>query len=318
MAEVVRVHAPGPPSAMRHELVDVGAPCIGEVRLSQVAIGVNTIDRLSRDGRYPLPMPLVLGFEGAGVVEAIGADTPGFALGDRVAYFFSAGAYATQRLIEARSLVRLPADISLEQAAAFLAKGLTAWMAVRALRPLAPGQSVLLLGASGRVGSIIARWARALGVQVIGVAGSASARPNADLGCDVFLSTRDPNIAAKVRAWAPDGVDVVIDLVGRATAPLAGASVRDQGLILAIGAASGAPFGDDPLLARRGVTVRRAGAPDYFRTHNLAEAADDLFEALRQGVFADLAIAAYPFAEARRAHEDLDRSRIAGLPILTV
>jgi len=147
-------------------------PGLGEVRITQDAIGGNFVDTMVRDGRFAVAFPAVLGFEGAGVITAVGSNVKNFTVGDRVGYFFSAGAYATEGIIQANALIRLPEDLSTVSTATFLAKGLTAWMALRALHQLRSGEVVLVQGASGSVGSMISRWARALGATVIGVAGT--------------------------------------------------------------------------------------------------------------------------------------------------
>src|SRR5207249_9183754 len=108
------------------------------------------------------PLPLVPGVEGAGIVDAVGPGVRGLAVGDRVAYFFVPGSYASVRLINADSLVKLPGDIATEQAAAVLVKGLTAWMGIRALYKCKSGNKVLVQGASGSVGLLISRWLKSL------------------------------------------------------------------------------------------------------------------------------------------------------------
>jgi NADPH2:quinone reductase len=125
MTRAIRIYAPGPPSVMHVEEISVGPPTIGHVRMRQEAIGINFVDTMVRDGSFTVQLPTILGFEGAGVVEQLGKDVDTLSVGDRVGYFFSAGAYAGERLIDAGSLIRLPSDITTEQAAVFLCKGLT-------------------------------------------------------------------------------------------------------------------------------------------------------------------------------------------------
>ncbi len=311
MNTVIRMHATGAPSVLQSESLEIGAPGPGEVRLRQRAVGVNHVDTMVRDGRFPMALPAIPGFEGAGTIAAAGPGV-GLRIGQRAGYFFVAGAYAAERLIPAASLVPLPDDISDQQAAAFLAKGLTAWMGLRALVRLEPGQTVLVLGASGGVGAILARWAKALGATVIGVAGSRTKLEQVRAGAHHALHTGDPEALAKLRAIAPGGVDVVYDFVGRAVQTLALGAVRDGGAIVAIGAASGQPQYAPGELARRGIRVVGGATPQ----HVTPEAANELFDAVRAGLFDDLPIVRYPLAEAAQAHADIAARTREGLAIL--
>ncbi len=315
-AKVVRIYENGGPSVLRVENAEIGAPGPGEVRLKQEVIGVNFVDGMIRAGIYPQPLPTIPGFEAAGVVTAVGSGVTGFTPGDRVGYFFVAGAYATERTAAAESLIRLPDDISTEVAATFLAKGLSAWMGLRPLHHLRAGETALVLGASGGVGSVLIRWARALGATVIGVAGSSNKMAKVQAGATQALYAGDPDIIAKIREIAPNGVDVVYDFVGEATFGVAVATIRDGGTIATIGAASGQPRSSPNDLARRGVEIKGGGMPQFVRGPTVALATAELWDAIRQGVFADLTVVRYPFADIVHAHEDLANRRLEGLPIL--
>lgn len=316
MTTVIRVHRYGPPSALQVEEEDLDAPTAGQVRLRQEAIGVNFVDTAFRDGSFGVPLPFVPGVEAVGVVEAVGPGVSGFAVGDRAAYFFAPGSYAAQRLIDASSLIKLPDDIPTEQAAAVMAKGLTAWMGLRALYQLKAGETVLVQGASGGVGSLISRWARSLGATVIGTAGSSEKLEEIKGAVDHALRSDDRELALKVRALAPNGVDVVYEFVGRATFEASMAAVRDGGAILTIGAASGQPSIDQALLAARRIRVAGGGMPQFVKGAVVATATGELFEAYRKGIFGKIEVARYPIAEAARAHEDIATRRRSGLPIL--
>jgi NADPH2:quinone reductase len=301
---------------MRAEDVIVCNPGHGEVRLRQEFIGVNYVDTMVRDGRFPVALPTVLGFEGAGTIDKVGSGVGRHVTGDRVGYFFSAGGYASERLIAADAVIRLPDDITTEQAATFLAKGLTAWMGLFALYQLQPGETVLVQGASGSVGSILARWARALGATVIGIAGSPDKLPLVEAGADHAFHAEDPSWPEKVRDIVPEGADVVYDFVGKATAAGSAAALRDGGTIVAIGAVSGQPDHDPAMLADRGIAVKSGGTPQYVTAATVDEASSALFEAIRRGVFADLDVVRYPIADARLVHEDIARRRLSGLPVM--
>lgn len=318
MARKIEMRTTGTPAVLRVVETEVGSPGAGQVRLVQTAIGINYVDGMVRKGLYPMRLPATPGFEAAGVVDAVGPKVTAFTPGDRAAYFFVEGAYATATLVPAGELVRLPDDISDEVAATFLAKGLTAWMALYAMHPLKSGQVALVLGASGSVGSILSRWARSLGATVIGVAGSAGKLSSVAAGANHAFVTDDPALSDRVRAIAPAGVDVVYDFVGRATFPLAVACVRDGGVIATIGAASGqAPAAADRLHAR-GVQLRSGGTPQYVRGETVAVATAQLWDAIRGGLFNDLPVARYPFDRIAAAHEDMEGRRLTGLPVLTL
>lgn len=310
------MHEYGGPSVLRVETGDVRAPGPGEVLLRQDAMGVNAVDAIMREGQFGTPLPSVLGVEGAGVIEAVGPGVRNYAPGDRVGYFFSMGGYATERVIAAQALIPLPDDIGTDQAAAFLAKGLTAWMGISNLHQVQPGHVILVQGASGGVGSVLSRWARDRGATVIGVAGSEAKLPLVQAGADHALAAADPDFLGKVRKVAPNGVDVVYDLVGQATAELSAEAVRDGGKIITIGAASGQPLHYASLPSRRGIQVIGGSTPQYVTPATDPRPASELFAALRDGLLDDLKITPYAFEEARRAHEDLQHRRLPGLPIL--
>ncbi|MFJ9759505.1 alcohol dehydrogenase catalytic domain-containing protein [Streptomyces sp. NPDC101149] len=316
MAHVIAIHKYGDPSVLRIENVDVGEPGPGEVLLRQDAVGVNAVDAIMREGRFGTPLPAVLGVEGAGVIQAVGPGVKRHAPGDRVGYFFSMGGYATERVIPAEALIPLPEDIETDQAAAFLAKGLTAWMGISVLHQVEPGQVILVQGASGGVGSILSRWAKDRGATVIAVAGSKTKLPRVQAGATHALYAADPDFLATVRDVAPAGVDVVYDLVGQATAGLSTQAVRDGGKIITIGAASGPPLHYTALESERGIQLVGGSTPQHVQPATNPKPASELFAAIRSGLFHDLKIASYAFEEARQSHEDLKHRVLPGLPIL--
>ncbi len=315
MTKVVKFHRHGPPSVLQVEDEQVGAPGPGQVRLRHEAIGVNFIDTAFRSGSFPMPVPAVAGVQGAGIVEAVGPGVTGLSPGDRVGYLFAPGSYAELRLVDAGVLVRLPDDISSETAAAIMTKGLTAWMGVHALHSLKPGETVLIQGATSGVGSLLAHWARHIGATVIGT-GSATKLAGISGAVDHALASDDPELAAKIRAFAPNGVDVVYEFVGRATFEASTAAVRDGGTIITIGAASGPPAINQAELAARGVRVAGGSAAQSVTGKVLADASAELFDLVRKRVFGTIEIARYPLAEAARAHEDIAARRREGFPIL--
>jgi NADPH2:quinone reductase len=301
---------------LRYETTDILALGPNDVLVRQEAIGVNFIDTMVRSGRYPAALPTVLGFEAAGVVEAVGSTHLSFKVGDRVGYFFAPDAYAEYNVVDASALVVLPNDITMAQAATFLAKGLTAWMGLRALHSLTAGESILVQGASGNVGSILTRWARHLGATVIGVAGSEQKLPAVAKAATLALASSDAHFIDKIMALQPDGVDVVYDFVGGATFPTSLAAVRDGGMILTIGASAGQPRIDRDEVATRSIQVRGGGTPQYVTPANQTAAASELFAAIRQGIFDDIAISKHLLKEASAVHDMMDTRRLVGIPVL--
>jgi len=213
-------------------------------------------------------------------------------------------------------LVHLPDAISNDIAAAVLTKGLTAWMAVRKLYPVKAGETVLVQGATGGVGNLVARWAHLLGATVIGT-GSAAKLVDLDAAQIRAIASDDPDLADKVRAIAPDGVDVVFEFVGRATFAASAVAVRDGGAIVTIGAASGAPAIDKEALAARGVTVSGGSTAQMISGNLLQIASAELFEHVAAGNLGSFPIKAYPLGEAARAHGDIASRDRGGYQILT-
>src|SRR5580698_9738486 len=220
MPLAIRFHEHGGPEVLRVEEFDPGKPAPHEVQVRHTAVGVNYIDVYDRTGLYPTPLPSGLGREAAGVVSALGRGVRGFKVGERVAYVFtSPGAYSEVRNVPAERLVKIPAGVSDEQAAALMLKGLTAHFLLRRTYKVARGDVILVHAAAGGVGLILCQWARALGARVIGVVGSeAKAELARRYGCrHVLISGRD-ELAPKVRELTRgEGVAVVYDAVGKDT-----------------------------------------------------------------------------------------------------
>lgn len=316
MSTTIRFHQYGAPDVLQVEDDDVGAPGPGQVRLRHQAIGVNFIDTAFRQGIFPVPLPAVPGVEGAGVIEAVGPGVVGIAAGDRVGYFLAPGSYASVRLINADALIRLPDDLSTEQVVTVLTKGLTAWAGLNGFHPLKAGQTVLVQGASSSVGLLISRWARALGATVIGTAGSEDKRARLAGSLDHALLSNDPDLGARIRKLAPDGVDVVYEFVGKTTFAASVAAVRDGGTIVTIGAASGQPVIDQAALASRKVKVVGGPMAQHVNGPAIATATAAVFNAYREGVFGELEVTRYPLSQAAAAHEDIAARRKLGTAIL--
>jgi NADPH2:quinone reductase len=321
MAKVIRLHECGGPDRLRWEDAAVGMPGPGEVLLHQTAVGVNFIDIYMRTGLYPHALPMGMGYEAAGVVAAVGRRVRDFRVGDRVGYYIDEpGAYAEQRIVPADDLVKLPPDISDEQAAAVMLKGQTAWFLVRECFKVRRGSTLLVTAASGGVGLILTQWARALGARVIGAVGSqdkaALARRH---GCNTVLVGYE-DLAARVRAAnRGKGVDVVYDGVGQATFFAGLDSLAPRGLMVTFGNASGpvAPFAPLELTRRGSLFVTRPTSGHYLKDAAARrKAARELFGLIRRRKIKVVVGHRYPLAEAARAQADLEARRTTGSIVL--
>jgi len=238
MTKAVRVHKVGGPEALVYESVDVPAPGPGEVRLRQHAVGVNFIDVYFRTGLYKAPgLPFIAGNEAAGEVVAVGPGVTNFHPGDRVAYYFTLGGYASERVIPADKLVKLPDHITYEQGAVLMLKGLTVWYLLHKTFKVEPGHRVLIHAAAGGIGLLACQWAKALGAHVIGTVGS---KAKADLalsnGCDHVILYNEEDFVARVKQISRNELcDVVYDGVGKTTFPGSLSCLRPRGLFVSFG-----------------------------------------------------------------------------------
>ncbi|MDB5764723.1 MAG: quinone oxidoreductase [Herminiimonas sp.] len=316
----VRIYEQGSPSVLRYEQAAIGAPGPGQVRLRHDAIGLNFVDSMFRDGSFGVSLPFDLGVEGAGVIEAVGGGVENLGVGDRVAYYFTPGAYADVRLIDAEFLMKLPDDVSTDLAAALTTKGLTAWMLLKRVHPIRQGEFVLVQGASGGVGSLVSRWAKALGATVIAAVSSpAKAADVRSHGIEHVLASNDPDFTATVLAITDGrGVDVVFEFVGKATIKQSVQALRTGGHLVHVGSASGLPVSKDTSsLAARRIRYTQPSTPQYVNSRsNLNAASSELFAAFRAGVFGEIDPARYRLSDVVRSHEDMAARRITGPAIL--
>lgn len=323
MPHAIQVHRPGGPEALRWEKVEVGEPGAGQVRLRQTAVGLNFIDIYHRSGQYDQATPFIPGVEGAGVVESVGSGVEGLQPGDRVAYAGPIGGYAEVRLIAADRLVRLPDDISDEQAAAMMLQGMTVDMLIRSVRELKVGEAILVHAAAGGVGLILCQWASAQGATVIG---TVSSDEKAELarahGCHhPIVYTRQDFVAEVDRLTDGKKLPVVYDSVGRDTFLGSLDCLQRRGLMVSFGQASG-PIEPFPprLLAQKGsLYLTRPTLFDYIATREeLQQSAASLFEAVRsKKVKIDIG-QRFRLSEAAEAHHALESRKTVGSTVLTI
>ena len=318
----IRFHEHGGPEVLRVEDCDPGKPACGEVQLRHSAVGVNYIDVYDRTGLYPGELPSGVGREAAGVVIALGSNVRGLRVGARVAYVDSKpGAYCDVRNVPAERLVKVPRDISDEQAAAIMLKGLTARALLRRTYRVRRGDVLLVHAAAGGVGVILTQWAKALGATVIGVVGSeAKAELARRHGCrHVLIRGRDELVESVRKLTRGAGVAAVYDSVGRDTFMASLDCLRPLGLMISYGNASGPPPPISPLeLAKRGsLYLTRPTLISYIaRRADLDVAVRELFSAVRAGVVRVKIGQRYPLAEAAAAHRDLEARRTTGSTVL--
>lgn len=321
MAKAIRVSRTGGPEALEYVDVDVPAPGAGEAAIRQTAIGVNFIDVYFRTGLYPQDLPFISGSEGAGVVTAVGEGVTDVAVGDRVAYAGPMGGYATERVIPADKLVKVPAGVSDETAAAAMLKGMTAQYLLRRTFKVGPGHVILFHAAAGGVGQIACQWANRLGATVIGTAGGAEKVALAKTrGCTHVIDYKSEDFVARVKEiTGGEGCDVVYDSVGKDAFPGSLDCLKMRGLWASFGQSSG-PVPDFPvaLLGQKGsLFATRASLFHHIATRaELVDAAADLFEAIASGVVTIDVAQTFPLADAAGAHRALEGRRTTGSTIL--
>lgn len=317
---VIRIKRQGPPSVLEYTTEIVGEPGNGEVLMRQEAIALNFVDVLFRNGSFPLnQFPATIGIEGAGVIETVGENAGHLKAGDRVAYYFSQGAYAQRRLINARHLIKLPDNISFNQAASLMAKGLTARMLIKQAYAVQPGDVVLVHAAAGGVGSLVSRWAKALGAKVIGTVGNSSKKEWVlRAGIDHVIALDKEDLEESVNLiTGKQGIHAVFDGVGKATFGESVKLIKNGGTVVLYGAASGAPYVDQNILASQQIKLVRPALGQYLPDQqSINVASQELFEALQTGILGEIEPTVYALSDVAKAHQDLESSLTTGSVIL--
>jgi NADPH2:quinone reductase len=323
LPHAIVIHETGGPEVLKWEPVEVGEPGPGQVRLRQHAAGLNFIDVYHRTGFYPQPLPFTPGVEGAGEVESVGTGVDNVKVGDRVAYAGPIGGYAEERLIDADRLVKVPASIGFEEAAAMMLHGMTARMLLRSVYPVAAGDTILVHAAAGGVGLIMCQWAAALGATVIG---TVSTDDKAELarrhGClHPIVYTRQDFVAEVERITAGAKLAVVYDSVGRDTFSKSLDCLRPRGLMVTFGQSSGPiePFSPTVLAQKGSLFLTRPTLTNYTASRAEFEAAAaELFEMVASGKVRIEVKQRFPLEQAAEAHRALEARATSGSTILTV
>jgi NADPH2:quinone reductase len=323
MTHAIRIHETGGPDVLRWDEIPLGKPGPGEALIRQTASGLNFIDVYHRSGLYKMPLPMVLGSEGAGVVEAIGPGVTAVKPGERVAYAMERGSYAEERLIKADRLVAIPDGITDQQAAAMMLKGMTAQYLVRRIHRVKAGDTILVQAAAGGVGLIVCQWAKHLGATVIGTAGSeAKAALAKSHGADHVILYDSEDLVARVGALTGGAkVPVVYDSVGKDTFMKSLDCLKPLGMMVLFGQSSGAvaPFDPNILAGKGSLFLTRPSLGTYTASReDLVATARDLFDVVKSGAVKIEVNQTYALKDAAQAHRDLENRKTTGSTVLTM
>jgi NADPH:quinone reductase len=323
MVAAVRVHKPGGPEALTYEDVQIAAPGQGQIKIKQHACGVNFIDAYFRMGMYPSPvgLPFIAGNESAGEVMAVGPGVTDVKVGDRVAFVGPLGGYAGERLVPADRAVKLPDNISYEQAAGMMLKGMTVQYLLNRTYKVEKGTVCLIHAAAGGVGLIACQWANHLGATVIGTVGS---KEKAELakknGCHHTILYRDEDFVAKVKEITSGKLcDVVYDGIGKTTFPASLDCLRPLGYFVSFGSASGQieAFNINILQTKGSLFATRPTLNNYVaKREDLVATAADLFKVVGSGAVKVPINQKYPLKEAAKAHKEMEGRDTTGSTIL--
>ena len=321
MTKAIRIHANGGPEVMHWEDVPTPEPGPGEALVHHAAVGLNYIDVYFRTGLYKSQLPATIGMEGSGTIVAIGAGVTDLEVGDRVAYAGGPiGAYATERVIAADRLVKLPDNIDFNTGAAMMLQGLTAQYLLRRTFPVQAGQTILVHAAAGGVGLILCQWAKHLGASVIGVV---STEAKAELarahGADHVVIGHATLPAEVKRITGGAMVPVVYDSVGKDTFNTSLDCLAPLGMMITFGNASGPvpPFDLGILSAKGSLYVTRPTLATYTaKRADLVRAANELFDEVSSGAVAIRVNQTFPLSEAAAAHRALEARQTTGSTVL--
>ena len=322
MSKSIIINKTGGPEVLEISDVKVGRPGPTEIKVKNIAIGLNYIDTYHRSGLYPVELPSNIGIEGAGIIEKIGPDVKNFNVGDKVAYAsMPIGSYSTHRIFPTKKLVKVPEGIELENVVTLMTKGITTFYLLHKTYPVKSGETILFHAAAGGVGQILCQWAKSLGCTVIGTVGSDEkieiAKTN---GCDHVINYSKENFAERVKEITNgEGVPVVYDGVGKKTFNGSIECLKVRGTMVSFGNASG------PLelcnvtksLAPKGLYLTRPSIAHYTTTREeLDEAANKVFEMFKTKKFNLKIFKKYSLSEVVKAHQDLETRKITGPAII--
>jgi len=319
--QAIQVSKVGGPEVLTPVDVPVPSPKPDEALVQIKASGVNFVDVYFREGRYPAALPFVNGQEAAGVVTEVGSEVTTLQPGDRVAYSSRLGSYAEFAAVPVDRLVKIPAELDFDQAAAAMLQGMTAHYLLHSTYPLQKGQTALIHAAAGGVGLLLVQMAKKIGGRVIGTAGTAEkAQLARDAGADECIIYTEADFESETkRLTNNEGVHVVYDGVGKATFDKDLNVLRPRGYLVLFGGSSGAvpPFDLIQLSQKGSLFITRPTLHHYTLTREELEwRAGDVLQSIARGELKLRIHKAYPLADAAQAHRDLEGRKTTGKLIL--
>jgi NADPH2:quinone reductase len=319
--KAIQVKQVGGPEAMELVELPVPQPKANEALVKVAAAGVNFIDVYNREGRYKVPLPFVLGQEGAGLVTAVGTDVKGLKVGERVAWTSVLGSYAEYAALPADRLVQIPPGVDDRQAAAAMLQGMTAHYLCHDTYPLKRGEAALIHAAAGGVGLLLVQMAHNIGARVIGtVSTEEKAKLARDAGADEIILYSESDFEAETkRLNANKGVDVVYDSVGKTTFDKSLNVLRPRGMMALFGGSSGAvpPFDPIVLTQKGSLFLTRPSLNNYIATRQeLIARSGAVFGMIADGKLKLRIEHTYPLAGAQKAHRDLEGRKTTGKILL--
>jgi NADPH2:quinone reductase len=324
MTKAIIIKKPGGPEVLEITDIKLAAPGPDQIKVKNIAIGLNYIDTYHRSGLYPVPLPSGIGLEGAGIITEVGSNVIDLNIGDNVAYAGgSPSAYAEERILPAQIVVKIPDGISHKIAACIMTKGLTTYYLLCKTYKLNSNDIVLFHAAAGGVGQVFSQWAKAIGCKLIGTVGSDEkidiAKKN---GCDHVINYSKQDFVKEVRNITEGiGVSVVYDGVGKNTFQGSVECLKARGTMVSFGNASG-PL--DPLNVPKDIQPKslfftRPTMKDYYTTRaEVVEGAEELFKQIKFGKIKIKIFKEYNLIDAKQAHLDLESRKINGPAIFVV
>ena len=322
MSKSIIINKHGGPEVLELVEASVSAPGPKDIKIKNLAVGLNFIDTYHRSGLYPLKLPSGLGMEGAGIVEEVGSDVKNFSKGDNIAYASPPlGSYSDERVIPEKIAVKIPDGINHKIAASIMTKGLTAHYLLFKTYKASAGETILFHAAAGGVGQIFCQWAKSIGCKVIGTVGSDSkieiAKKN---GCDFVINYKKESFDKKVLEITDNkGINVIYDGVGKSTFEKSINCLKPRGMMISFGNSSGAldPINVKKYIAAKSLYFTRPGLTHYVSQRNeLIEGSVSLFNAIKFGKIKIDIFKEYALSDARKAHEDLAARKIIGPALL--
>ena len=317
----VRIQQYGGPEAMQLEELPTPAPGQGQAQVKVEASGVNFIDIYQRSGLYKVPLPYGMGQEGAGTITAVGPGVSEVQPGDRVAWTGCPGSYATEAVLPASQLVKIPDRLGFREAGAAMLQGMTAHYLAHSTYPLKAGETCLIHAAAGGVGLLLVQMAKMIGARVLATAGTeAKAELARGAGADELIVYSQQDFEPEVKRLTDGkGVEVVYDGVGQATFDRSLNCLKPRGMMVLFGAASGPvpPFELQRLAAGGSLFITRPTLGSYTATRQeLEQRAGDVLGWIADGKLKLRVEHTYELAQAGQAHTDLNARKTTGKLLL--